>query len=59
MSDADILIVASLMAVAFGLGWFASGAVALGVVAAGVVGFLLGVFGQLAEQRNDDSGGGQ
>lgn len=57
MSDADILIVASLVAVAFGLGWFASGAVALGVVAGGVVGFLLGVFGQLAEQRND--GGGQ
>ena len=58
MSDADILIVASLVAVAFGLGWFASGAVALGVVAAGLVGFLIGVFGQLAEQR-DDSGGGQ
>lgn len=52
MSDADILIVASLMAVAFGLGWYASGALPLGLVAAGVVGFLLGVFGVMAEQRN-------
>ena len=58
MSDADILIVASLMALAFGLGWFAAG-MPIGFVAAGTVGFLLGVFGQLAEQRNDDSGGGQ
>jgi len=57
MSDADILIVASLMAVAFGLGWYASGAVALGVAVAGVVGFLLGVFGVMAEQR--DQGGDQ
>ncbi len=57
MSDADILIVASLMAVAFGLGWYASGAVALGLAAAGVVGFLLGVFGVMAEQR--DQGGDQ
>lgn len=54
MSDADILIVASLMALAFGLGWFAAG-LPIGFVAAGTVGFLLGVFGQLAEQR--DQGG--
>lgn len=55
MSDADILIVAGLVVLAMGLGWYiAGGPVAL--IAGGTVGFLLGLFGQLAEQRSDDGG---
>lgn len=54
MSDADILIVAGLVALAAGLGWYIAGG-PFALIIGGTVGFLLGVFGQLAEQRSDGS----
>jgi hypothetical protein len=54
VSDADILIVAGLVALAAGLGWYIAGG-PFALIIGGTVGFLLGVFGQLAEQRSDGS----